>query len=44
MVNGNANMAAQAHPMSKNDPNNKYWSCIKKMEMNPIPPNIKLTT
>ena len=42
IVNGKASIAAQAHPINKKERNNTYLSWIKNMEINPIPPKMRL--
>ena len=44
MVNGSANIAAHAQPISKNEANKAYWSWMNRMEMKPTAPKSKLTT
>ena len=42
IVKGNANIAAQAQPMSKYETNNMYWSVMNIVEIKPMPPSTRL--
>ena len=44
MVKGNANIAAHAQPINKNEANKAYWSWMNRIEMKPTAPKSKLTT
>ena len=43
IVNGKANIAVQAQPINKKETNKAYWLWIKKVEIKPMPPNIRLS-